>query len=421
LTTSPPDGAAPLSVTVPVDPLPPTTVEGDTTRLVGTAGVIVSVVDAELLPSVAVIVALMVLATAVVVIAKVVELEPEGTVTLVGAEAFELLDESPITMPAAGAAPLRVTIPVEVDPPVTDLGETETPVGTGGVTVSVAGTDVLPREAVMVTGVVDGTATVVIVNVTEEVPAGIVTVPGGFALVLLEERLTVAPPGGAGSLSVSVPVLDVPPMTELGETVRVLGTGGVRVTIVETDVEPTVAVIVAGVDTETSDVAIEKVVDVAPAGTVTVAGTVALLLFEVRLTRAPPVDAAPVRVTVPVDCVPPWTLLGEAEMLAGTGGMTVRFAVLLPPPDFAVITAVTLDRTGLVVIVNVALVAPDGTVTTNGTTTDASPLLMATSFPPLGAAADSVTVPVEVDPLGTVDGLIEKPLIGTVFTCVPSA
>jgi hypothetical protein len=39
------------------------------------------------------------------------------------------------TVPADGAGPLRVTAPVEVDPPVTEFGDKETPVRLGGVIV----------------------------------------------------------------------------------------------------------------------------------------------------------------------------------------------------------------------------------------------------------------------------------------------
>src|SRR3989454_8510815 len=55
-----------------------------------------------------------------------------------------------------------------------------------------------------------------------------------------------------------------------------------------------------------------KVPLVAPAGTITLEGTVAapVLLLESR-TWAPPAGAGPLRVTVPVeDCTPPTTLVG---------------------------------------------------------------------------------------------------------------
>src|SRR2546425_195378 len=57
-----------------------------------------------------------------------------------------------------------------------------------------------------------------------------------------------------------------------------------------------------------------KVVLVAPAGTVTLEGTLAAagLLLE-RATCAPPVGAGPLSVTVPVEEFPPVTLVGFSE------------------------------------------------------------------------------------------------------------
>ena len=78
---------------------------------------------------------------------------------------------------------------------------------------------------------------------------------------------------------------------------------------------------------------------VAPAGTVTLAGTLAaaVLLLE-SVTSAPPDGAGPLNVTVPVeDCVPPITLVGlsvsdESVTAGGGAGATVIEAVLVTPP-----------------------------------------------------------------------------------------
>ena len=83
----------------------------------------------------------------------------------------------------------------------------------------------------------------------------------------------------------------------------------------------------------TGVVVMENVVDVLPAGTVTLAGTAAadVLLLE-RVTATPPAGAAPLRVTVPVEGLPPVTLVGfrETEDRA-TAGVTVKTAVRVVP------------------------------------------------------------------------------------------
>jgi hypothetical protein len=97
------------------------------------------------------------------------------------------------------------------------------------------------------------------------------------------------------------------------------------------------AEIVAEVEMRTIDVFTVKVALVAPAGTVTLEGTVAapVLLLESR-TCAPPAGAGPLSVTVPVeDCAPPTTLVGlsVSEERVGSGeGVTVTEAVWVTPP-----------------------------------------------------------------------------------------
>jgi hypothetical protein len=71
---------------------------------------------------------------------------------------------------------------------------------------------------------------------------------------------------------------------------------------------------------------------VAPAATVTLAGTcAAVVLLLDRVTTAPPVGACPVKVTVPVDEVPPITEVGLSATEATVGGVTVKVAVLATP------------------------------------------------------------------------------------------
>jgi len=71
-----------------------------------------------------------------------------------------------------------------------------------------------------------------------------------------------------------------------------------------------VAVMVTGVEFETLMVVTVKVVLVWPAGTETLAGTLAAGLFEPSVTMTPAEPAGAESVTVPVDEVPPVTVEG---------------------------------------------------------------------------------------------------------------
>lgn len=84
------------------------------------------------------------------------------------------------------------------------------------------------------------TALVLTVNDTLVAPAATITLEGTLAAaVLLLERMTCAPPAGAGPLSVTVPVEDcTPPTTLVGfseSDERVGGGGGADVTVSEAD------------------------------------------------------------------------------------------------------------------------------------------------------------------------------------------
>ena len=82
----------------------------------------------------------------------------------------------------------------------------------------------------------------------------------------------------------------------------------------------------------TADVVIVKVAVVAPAATVTLAGAcaVAVLLLD-SVTTAPLDGAGPVKVTVPVDEVPPSTEVGLSLTEVSAAAVTVRFLVLVAP------------------------------------------------------------------------------------------
>ena len=108
------------------------------------------------------------------------------------------------------------------------------------------------------------------------------------------------------------------------------------------------AEMLAEVDTRTIDVFTVKVALVAPAGTVTLEGTLAAPLLLESRTCAPPAGAGPLSVTVPVeDCVPPITLVGfsvSEETVGSGGGDTVSAIVVVcvNVPDVPVMVTVTV-------------------------------------------------------------------------------
>lgn len=75
-----------------------------------------------------------------------------------------------------------------------------------------------------------------------------------------------------------------------------------------------------------------KLALVAPAGTVTVAGTEAAPLLSESATCAPPAGAGPFSVTVPVTAVPPVTLAGLTFSAETAGGSTVSDTLCVRPP-----------------------------------------------------------------------------------------
>lgn len=89
---------------------------------------------------------------------------------------------------------------------------------------------------------------------------------------------------------------------------------------------------VTGVDVVTALVLTENVALVAPAATVTLDGTVPAVLLLERFTMAPPLGAAPLSVTVPVEEEPPFTLPGLSVTDDSTG-CTSGGTVAEPPPQ----------------------------------------------------------------------------------------
>lgn len=172
-------------------------------------------------------------------------------------------------------------------------------------------------------------------------------------------------------------------------------------------------VIVAVMVAETAVVVIVKIAAVEPAGTETDAGTMALPLFELRVTETPPAGAAPLSVTVPAAEAPPVTTIGEVVKLDSEGGLTVKVDETDALAAVAVMIGIVADTTGLVVIAKVTVVEPAATVTVDGTAAEGSELERLTISPPAAAAPAMVTVAVELTPPTTAAGLRARPVTGT--------
>jgi hypothetical protein len=153
-----------------------------------------------------------------------------------------------------------------------------------------------------------------------------------------------------------------------------------------------------------------KVALVAPAGTVTLAGTVAAeALLLASATSAPPAGAAALSVTVPVDPTPPVTLVGFRLRDETVIGITVSAPDLVAPPYVPEIVTEVDAETGFVQTAKVAFVVPSWTTTLAGTPTTAGMLLDSmTATPPAGAGPLSVAAPVEALPAVTVAGLTSR-------------
>jgi hypothetical protein len=269
------------------------------------------------------------------------------------------------------------------------------------VTLNVAVLLVVPVRAVMMLVLVAVCVSVVIVKVAVVDPAGTVTDAGTRATVVVPLVNVTTTASVAIPDKVTVPVLFMPPFRLVGFKVSVETTRtGLTVMVADLETPLRVPVIVRDDAAVTALVVMVKVADVAPAATVTLAGTVPIVVDEDEsVTTAPPAGAGFVNVTVPVTAKPPVTaatLVATLDKTAG-GGVTVRVAVPVLPLVVAVIVALVLAFTVPAVIVNVAVRVPAATVTDTGTLATAKLLdERLTTLPPTGALVDKVTVPVVV-------------------------
>lgn len=138
VTTVPPVGAGPESVTVPVDGAGPLTVLGFRVKALSVGAVTVNVA-VRAVPPVAVILTEVLVATGLVVTVKVAVVVLAATDTLASTCAAPvLLLDSVTTAPPDGAGPFNVTVPVEDVPPIREVGLKVTEFRVAAVTVKVA-------------------------------------------------------------------------------------------------------------------------------------------------------------------------------------------------------------------------------------------------------------------------------------------
>lgn len=391
VTTRPPAGAAPDKVTVPVLDAPPATDVGfkETELSDGPVGPPVTVSVAACLdtPVLAVSDDVVVVATAAVVTANDAVDAPFATVTVAGTVAAPvLLDAKLTTTPPGPATSARVTVAVVFTPPATDVLASDNAVTLGGLTTSSVVAVAVSSVALIVAVTELATCVVPTVNVRLIEPAGTVTVAGTVTPARLLESETTIPPVGALLDNVTVPVELLLPTTLDGATEtdanRPARTANAPVTL---DVG-VLAVMTTPVSVDTAFVVTVNNASCEPAATVTVAGTVAAASLDSKVTTRPPVGALVSRLTIPVAVLPPATPAGEMVMTETRGAVTVRSAFADVPLDEAVMVAEAFAETAIVVIVNVALVAPSATVTLAGTVAAALLDARLTTTPPAGAA-----------------------------------
>lgn len=224
------------------------------------------------------------------------------------------------------------------------------------------------------------------------------TVVGTVAQLMLDETATDTPPVGAGPLRVNVPVEGAPPCTIGGLTLTLTMLGALIAKAAWAVVTPKVPVIVAEVEIATAFVVTVKLTELVPAATVTELGTVAEPVFDDKVTTAPLEPALPLRVTVPIEEVPPMTVVGLTVTLDSVAGVTVKFAVCVRLFSDPVITAVFVVFTAIVFTVKLAEIEPAGIVTVAGTVAqlmlDERPITVSLT----GSAKLIDTVPVDVVP-----------------------
>lgn len=427
LTNMPPTGAGAAKLTVPFALAPLATDAGERERPerlpCPAVAALIARLAVRLFVEDAVIVTAVLDPTAVVATAKLPVEEPAGMTRLAGTVAAGLLLDKVTRIPPAGAGEPRLTVPVELAPLATVEGDSETPESVPWPAVAalmVKEADTLFAEvAVMLSVVAVLTAVVETAKVPDEAPAAMTSVPGTVAAALLLASVTRMPPVGAGAASVTVAV-EAPPLATVAgarEIPERAPCPAVAALIVSAALRLFVelAVIVTEAVAPTAVVATVKVPLEAPAGMSKLPGSVAAGLSLARVTRIPPAGAGDPRLTVPAALPPLATVAGNSEIpeivpCPAVAALIVREA-LAAFAEFAVMTTVVVEATGVVVTGKLPVDAPAGITMLAGVVAALWLLPSVTRTPPAGAGDAKVTVPVADPPLATVTGARDRPEI----------
>jgi hypothetical protein len=182
------------------------------------------------------------------------------------------------------------------------------------------------------------TAVLPMLTVAVVAPDCTVTLAGVWVAALLSDSVMKAPPEGAGPVRVTVAVEEAPPTTVVGFRVNDFKAGGFSVSVADFVTPLKVPEIVTVVWEPTALVETVNVAVVAPAATVTLAGVDVEELLSLKGTVRPPAGAGALNVTVPVELVPPVTLVGFiVSELNAAGATPVKFT----PVTFAPLTFTT--------------------------------------------------------------------------------
>ena len=235
------------------------------------------------------------------------------------------------------------TVANELPPrPTVEVGLSEMAVGaTGGSSVTCA--DALAPFHVAVTRAVVVVATLLVWsgNDTEKLPASTNTDRGGATADVSLDSATIAPPGGASPVSITIAHDCAPPVIDDGETVSDFSAVGSTVSVPDADLPFSDAVIVAGVADVAWPACIWNCVHATFAGIAMEAGTGATDGFELVNATVVVVDGARVSWTATQVVWPlvSGSIVNETETGVGGAELTVN----VPGDDQAVTAAVVGD------------------------------------------------------------------------------